>query len=259
MKFLFVDEFKEDKKTYKFYGLAAVLIDSSSYGRFKKGFYDRLKKLGWDTGVEIKGCYGFSSKKGDCSVSVEDRLEFVENLFELSKSGNKKYASVKVFHTFDIFHKLAIEKEMYLNLLEKIFSKLPKGTASGNKNGKNNILVFLDSNSVLDMKNISERSEAALKRRNLLLVEKCVDLVSGNNTPGIIFADHVAYFLHNYIKTSDFNEQNKEKIKTLMGKFSEESISDQEQKELNSYIISIKKQQKSVSLLSALKKMVFVK
>ena len=42
MKLLFVDEFKKEKKTHKFYGLSVVLIDNSSYSRFKKGFYDKL-------------------------------------------------------------------------------------------------------------------------------------------------------------------------------------------------------------------------
>lgn len=259
MKLLFLDEFKEDKKDQRVYGLAAVLIDNSSYARFKKGFYEKLEKLGWDKKVEIKGHYSFSSSKGDLSISIEDRLKFVEKLFELSKTGSTKYASAKVYYTLDFFSESVKEADMYLKLLEKILKKLPKGNSNGNRNGKNNIMIFLDENKTLDIKYISEMSEKILNKKNLYLVERCMNVCSGNETPGIIFVDHVAYFVHNYLKTRNFNEKNSDRVKLLIDKFSEGKINEQELKELDSCGISIKKEIRSANLLKALKKMIYVK
>lgn len=258
MKLVFVDEFKEDKKNHRVYGLSMVLIDVSSYARFKKCFYVKLKELGWDEKIEIKGRYSFS-KKGDEKISVGSRLKFVEKLFELSKSSSDKYASAKVYYTLDLFPVSMTETEMYSSLLIRILKKLPKGLKSGNKNGKNNIIIFIDNNESINIRDISCKSEKILNERNLFLTERCINLCSGNDTPGIIFVDHVAYFVHNYIKTKSFNETNKERIKLLIGKFSEDVISSPEQKELENFIISFKKEQKSVDLLKALKKMIFIK
>jgi len=259
MKLLFVDEFKNNKKDSMFYGLVVALIDNSSYARFKKGFYDRLKKLGWDTKIEIKGRFSFSSTKGDKRIGVEDRLKFVETLFDLSKSSSNKYASAKVYYTLDVFPKSMSEMDMYSGLLYKILKKIPNGLKSGNKNGKNNVVIFLDSNDVLSIETISEQAEKILNSKNLFLIERCINFSSGNKTPGIIFADHIAYFIDNYLKTSAFNETNKEKIKLLISRFTDNSLSKAEQQELDNFMISFKKEQKSVGLLKALKKMTYVK
>jgi len=182
MKFLFVDEFKSIKKTNKFYGLVVVLIDNSSYSRFKRGFYERLKKIGWDTEIEIKGCFSFSSTKGDKKILIEDRLKFVEELFDLSKSSGNKYASAKVYYTLDVFPRSASEMDMYSDLLYRILKKIPNGLKNGNKNGKNNLVIFLDSNTALNIEAISEQSEKILSGKKLFLVERCIDFCSGNKT-----------------------------------------------------------------------------
>ncbi len=259
MKLLFIDEFKNNKKGSIFYGIVAVLIDNSSYAKFKKGFYDKLKELGWDTKIEIKGCFCYSSKKGDEKIGVEERLKFVENLFEMSKTSSKKYASAQIYYTFDIFPKSNSEMDMYSILLYKILKKFPKGAKSGNKNGKNNMIIFLDNNNDLDIKIISEESERILNTRNIFLVERCVNFSSGNDTPGIIFADHISYFIDNYLKTGIFNENNKERIKYLINKLFENNITESERKELDSFTISLKKESKSMDLLKVLKSMIYIK
>ena len=259
MKFIFVDEFKEFKKTHKFYGLVAILIDNSSYMRFKKGFYDKLKKLGWNKEIEIKGRYSFSATKGDRSVSVEDRLKFIESIFELSESGNKKYASAKVYYTFDIFPEKKLEAQMYSELFRRILSKIPSGTKKGNKNGNNNMVIFLDSNKDLDIESISDMVEGILSRKNLFLIERCIDFCSGNKTPVILFANYVAYFLNNYFKVRVFNEANKERIKFLINKLTHNNTTDDENKEVKRFIISLEKERKSRNILTALKTMNYVK
>lgn len=259
MRIFFVDEFKNSKKTHEFYGLSAVLIDNSSYAKFKKGFYNKLEKLGWNKELEIKGCHSFSSTKGDLNVSIENRLKFVENLFELSKTGSGKYASAKVYYTLDLFPKSTPETEMYLSLLKKILGKIPSGVKKGSGNGKNNVIIFLDENKSLDIKEISEQAEKVLSEKKLFLIERCVNFSSGNDTPGIIFADHVAYFIDNYLKTNNFNEKNKSRLKFLIDKFYKNEITQIELKEFGNFINSLEKEQKSVKLLIALKKMIYVK
>lgn len=259
MKLLFVDEFKDDKHSFKFYGLCAVLIDNSSYSRFKKGFYKRLEALGWDPGIEIKGRYSFSIKNGDTNIPIPERLKFVENLFELSKSSGEKYASAKVYFAFDFFPNTLNESNIYIDLLARILKRLPNGIKSGNKNGKNNICIFLDNNNSVNIKNVSEQSDFILCSKNLFLIERCVSLNSGNETPGIIFADHVAYFIQNLIKTSDFNDSNKECFKALMNRFSGGIITPSEQIQLDNFLISLDKEQKSANLLKALKIMTYSK
>jgi len=257
MKFLFVDEFKENRKNTEFYGLSAILIDNSSYSKFKNGFYSRLEELGWDPSIEIKGRYSFS-KKGDAKVSIEDRLKFVEKLFELSKSKNGKYASAQCFYTFNIFKKGIDEMTMYSDLLLRIFKKMPKGKKRDNKNGKNNIVVFLDSNNAINTVKMSDSIEKVVLDRNLCLVERCFFVDSGNKTPGIIFADHVAFFINKFFKTNRFNEKNSVRIKELLVKFSHGKFTEQEKAELKRFLISIKKEDKTVHLLSALKKLKYV-
>ncbi len=259
MKFIFVDEFKEFKKTHKFYGLVAILIDNSSYMRFKKGFYDKLKKLGWNKGIEIKGRYSFSATKGDRSVSVEDRLKFIESIFELSESGNKKYASAKVYYTFDMFSKNKSEAQMHFELFRRILSKIPSGTKKGNKNGNNNMVIFLDSNKDLDIESISNMAEEILSKKNLFLIERCIDFNSSNATPGILFADYVAYFINNYLKIRRFNNGNIKRIKELINKLTNNHITNNEKVELEQFINSLKKEHKSINLLKALKKMIYAK
>lgn len=259
MKLLFIDEFKENKKDFEFYGLSAILVDNSSYLRFKNGFYKKLKELGWDKEIEIKGRHSFSNTTGDTKVSVEERLKFVENLFELSKSGNEKYASAKVYYTLDGFPKKKAENEMYYDLFERILKKISKGSKDGNKNGKNNIAIFIDNNSSLDINFLTKIAEEKLKERELFLIERCISLSSGNDTPGIIFADHVAYFIHNYIKSGDFNDKSKERVKVLLSNLSNGTITSKDQEELNLYVNSFKKEKKSFDLLRSLKTMVYVK
>ncbi|MBD3359355.1 MAG: hypothetical protein GF365_01440 [Candidatus Buchananbacteria bacterium] len=259
MYLLFVDEIKEGKKDYEIYGLVAIYISNSSYGKFKKGFYAKLKSLGWNHAIEIKGRYSFSSSKGDKKISIEDRLIFVEKLFELSKTGSGKYAAAKVYYIFDIFRKGTSEQKMYGKLLAKILNKIPKGKKSGNKNGNNNIVIFLDKNDSINIKDVTNLVEDICDNRGLFLIERCFSIDSGNETPGIIFADHVAYFINNYFRVRAFNKKNKQYIQELLDKFSEKTLSDKEREYFLSLVRSIEKEDKTLKLLGALKKMIFVK
>lgn len=257
MYYLFVDEIKENRKDYEFYGLSAVLINNTSYQRFKTGFYKALSQIGWNQTMEIKGRYCFSRTKGDTDVSVEDRLVFVEELFELSQSGSGKYASAKCYYALDIFIKGQNEEVMYSDLLSRIVNKLPKNSKS-NKNGNNNVLIFLDNNDAVNVSNVSKVVKPLLEKRNLFMVERVHSVDSGNDTPGIIFADHLAYFISNYFKLSKFNKNTVDRVKELFNKVSNNKLNEKEIEEFNSYVISFKKEKTTIKLLSSVKKLVYV-
>jgi len=226
--------------------------------RFNKGFYEKIKELGWDKKIEIKGNYIYSNLKGDKNIPVKERLDFVEKLFELSKTSSERYAASKNYITFDIFPRNELENNMYINQLDKILNELPKGLKKGNRNGKNNIIIFIDNNNALNLLEITKKVKEILEKRNLYLIEKCVYVNSCNETPGIIFADFVGYFIHNYIKTTRFNSSNKDRFKLLLKKFSKNSINNQEKKEFDRFITSFKKEKKSSKLLMSLKKMIII-
>ncbi len=260
MRLLFVDEFKDcSNKEYNFYGLVFAVINNSSYARFKNGFYQKLHKLGWDVNKEIKGRFSYSAKKGDPNISVEDRLKFAEDLFELSYSDSKKSASAHIYHTWGVFEKTISEKEMYTTLFYKILNKLPKLSTAGHKNGKNNIIIFLDNNDVLDIKTLSRESAKILKTRNYFLIERCINFDSGNDTPGIIFADFIAYFIDNFFKTYKFNKENKEQIAELKSKLHNDTLTESEYGKLKTLIVSLEKEITSNKLLSVIKSIKFIK
>jgi len=258
MYLVFADEFKESRKNFEFYGLSVIYINNSSYQKFKKGFYKRLKELGWNPSIEIKGRYSFSSTKGDTNVSINDRLKFVEKLFDLSKSGSGRYASAQCYYSIGIYNKGTDEEEMYLDLLSKIIRKLPLGKKGGNKNGNNNVIFFLDRNDSIRPIKISDKVEQLCEQRRLFLIERPLSVKSGNETPGIIFADHVGFFISNYLKTNKFNRSTRPRFEKLLKKFSAGELSKEEKEEFLQYVISIRKEDRSVKLLRALKKMTYV-
>jgi len=258
MKYVFIDELKHTKKECDIYGLSFVIIDNSSYSKYKRGFYKHFNELGWDSKIELKGRYSFS-QKGDKNVPLEKRLEFVEKLFELSKSTSGKYSSAAVYYTVGVYKKNTTEEYRYHDLLTKIIKTLPKQNASQAKNGKNNLVFFIDNNDLLDINNLTCMIDSELQKKNLYLVERPIFVKSDNLTPGILFADHVAYFIDNYLKTSEFNEKNRIEFSKLINKYSNGTIDSNEVVQLDQFHISFEKETKSVDLLRLLKKMTFVK
>lgn len=259
MKLLFFDEFKHKKTDYMIYGLSGVFIDNSSYGRLKNGFASKLKKLGWDASIEFKGRHSFSSTKGDQAISIEERLQFVEELFTLSSSSGGSYAAATVYYSIERFSLETSESEMYCSILNKIVKHLPKASKGANKNGKNNIIVFVDRNDAIKMSDIYTSVSTGLSDRGYCQIEKVVSCDSSNDTPGIIFADLSAYFLDNYLKTRSFNESNIDVIKGLLTKLEKNTLSEDDMEKLESLTISINKERTSSNLLSSLKKMRIVR
>lgn len=258
MNLYFVDEFKNDIGEYISYGIVLVRINNASYSRFKKGFYNELRKLGWDEKIEIKGRYSFSSTKGDAKIPIVDRLNFVTNLFKLSSSSSGSYCSADVYYTFEVNKKPFIESDVYIRLLTKVIDKLSKGTKASNKNGKNNSLIFMDQNRSVNYKLLNDAVEASLAGRGLQMIEKCIMIDSDNKSPGIIFADHIAFFVSNYFKTKEYNEFKINKIKELLMKNEKEPLTTAEDEELHQFIISYRKEKKSSHLLSSLKKFRYI-
>ncbi len=258
MKLFFVDEFKEDKAFTRFYGIVLVCIDNSSYRRFKNGFLKKLQEIKWDIKHEIKGRCVYSTKTGDATVPVDERLNFTEKLFELSSSSSGKYSSAKVYYTFDVFKKEVSENLMYSQLLCKLIDNLPRISKASIKNGKNNAVLTIDRNNSIDLQYLSNQISKCLEARNYFMIEQCYSVDSNNYTPGIIFADHVAYFIQNYFKTSVFNENNMPRIKELISLLEKNQLKFTEQSELEKYMINIRKEKQSVKLLTSIKSMHYI-
>jgi len=260
MKYIFIDEIKKEDSDFAFYGLVLVVIDNASYAKFKAGFYNIFEKLGWDKKIELKGRYSFS-KKGDKNISIDDRLDFVGNLFDLSKSGGGKYASAQIFYSMKYFDKKETEMDKYSFLLKKILNKLPKANKKDNKNGKNNIVFFIDNNHELDLHTLSTMIGEVLDARGYKLVERIISVDSDNYTPGIIFVDHIAYFINNFLNLSEFNEKDSvvKDYKNLVEKLMNDAISESELKKLKTYLNNRKKEKTTLKKLRLLKKMEFIK
>ena len=72
MKLIFIDEVEQPQKSVGFFGVGALIIDSSFYRGLRSGVEEALEDANWDPDTEFKGRYLFSSSLGDVSVSIEN-------------------------------------------------------------------------------------------------------------------------------------------------------------------------------------------
>lgn len=117
MKFLFMDEVTHPQKNLNFLGIGAILIDSANYVKFKENFYEAFNELGWNPNIEFKGKYLFS-RKGDSSVSVEKRIDFIRKITESSKAQRNARYTFYFAYTFE-----GNDTENYSLLLTSIFKR----------------------------------------------------------------------------------------------------------------------------------------
>lgn len=253
MQHLFIDEFKNKEDGINVYGLSAVYVNNSHYSKIKSGLQENLETIRWNLEIEKKGRHTYSSTKGDTTVNIEDKISFLNNIFKLSKSGSGKSSSLKIIYAFGIFNEHASEFLMYSCLFKEVLKKLPK--ASDKKNGKNNIAIFLDKNNSINVSEITEIAETACNERNLYLFERCFLVDSGNLTPGIMYADHIAYCIQNIFKVKEFNDNNLPKFKELLDKWESKMITPEEKKELEKYANNYQKEGQMLNVLSSIQNM----
>lgn len=182
MKFVFVDEIECSGKNAQFFGLGAVIINSNSYHKFKEHFESCFNKLRWNKDIEFKGKYLFS-KKGDNTVSVEKRIDFVKDLvigFNASKNARLNCLFCRSYTGTD--------EAAYLGLLEKIVNKI-KRDGSGHKSV---VGYFIDANNKIDKKKIIEIVDSK-KLKGVSIFERPFFVDSDNYVPGVIAVDVFCY------------------------------------------------------------------
>jgi len=259
MKFLFVDEFKPGGSSgaNKLYGISIVMIDSAYYTTYKRGFEKEFEKLGWTKEKELKGRYTYSKAVFE-NITIEQRINFTEELFKLSSSKSGKSKHISIYVCFDYFAKDFEEHDIYIDLLSRIFKKICKPINS--KLGKNLIAFLLDDNEVVT-KRVSEAEFYNLVAEKLhkkwIIFEKPLFIRSSSLSPGLIFADFVSYFHQNFIDTRRFFNATKNRFLELLSK-EESQLTPEERQELGKYITNYKKQKQSSRIITILKEVIYV-
>ena len=216
MKFLFIDETEQ----LGYFGVSLIWMDSTKYSSIRKNILDSITGGNWSIDLEFKADCIFSSKKGDKSVTIEDREKIATKIIKSNVSNSN--AKIKCFFAY---RKGKKDVEGYKKLLEEILSKIPK--ANNAKLGKNLVVVFFDQLGF--GKKDKEKIFSALRRsllykKKYAITEHPVEVSSSNQTPGILLADQVAficmwYSLNDKVKDkeeTDIKRQKNEYIKSLV-------------------------------------------
>lgn len=188
MKLIFVDEVY-GSKSKDFFGLGVLVTDSSKYAPIRNSFYKTLEAHGWPDDREIKGKYCFSRDPEDTGKTPEEMIALSKDL-----TGNlmsKRFARAELLFAFG--HK-PYSVDQYIHLLTAAISKIARPQSK--KNGKHLATCSLDdfSNLRANEKTISAATAVALMERGYCLIEETVTTVkSSNRTPGILYADLLAY------------------------------------------------------------------
>jgi len=196
MQFIFIDEIECAHKSPKFFGLGAAVFNSYSYPKYKESFSKEFKKLKWNSAIEFKGKYLFS-KDGDDSVSIDNRISFVE---AIAKETNAQSNS-RLNFIFSSNQGGNSEKN-YLNLLGNLVKKI-KSAKAGHKAL---MAYFVDDNEKIGKQKIIQCIET---NSNGIVFERPFFVDSGNDTPGIITVD-----ILNYLKSwIELNPKNDDQLK----------------------------------------------
>jgi len=185
MKLFFFDEIEFQQKAPGFFGVGLFIINSSFYRGIKTQYTKTLQSAGWSATQEFKGRYLFS-QAGDASVSVEQRIALVREI--VSGTTARKNARAQFFFAYNLNGR---SEANYLSLIEALIVKSPR--APNAKGDKNVALVIYDQTQLVTPGKVSAVSEPALAKRGCMQLEVPSPLPSGNDTPGLIYADTLAY------------------------------------------------------------------
>ncbi len=187
MLFVFVDE-TSDSKFKNYFGLSVVTINYTKYPKVKTEFQKILKKSKWDESIEFKGSCLFSTKSGDTTVSVEERIEIAEKVIDLNIS--KANARMN-FHYLK--HQVSPKEhgKEYLRLLPLLLNKgIPKAPSGA---GKNMVSIHFDYRSDIDIKQLREAVTSILQNKDYVIFEEPQMTTSNFNTVGLLYADIIGY------------------------------------------------------------------
>ena len=164
MKFIFIDETSNNKKNPNFYGICGVCIDEKHYPGFAREVTKCFKDAGWNTEIEFKGSYLFSTSRGDPNVNVDARIDMVDKIIALNIA--EKNAKLKAVFAWNEARDTA---DNHLFLVKQVLCKL---LPSINKNRKEKpCLVLADRNDKILQRALWETVNDTLADRNYCLVE----------------------------------------------------------------------------------------
>lgn len=194
MKFIFIDE-TGSSRVKDFFGVGVVSIDSTYYSSLRQSYWDVLRRYQWQEGTEFKGAYMFSSKKGDLSVGISDRINMVSEMAESSFADQN--SRMKVAFGWNEGGK---STENYLALVKRALSNSWILNRPQKKGGKHLCVVYVDYDTLHSQKRTQEELVSTIKDavrdRGYMLVEDVVTSVhSTYYSVGISYADLISYLL----------------------------------------------------------------
>jgi len=214
MKIVFVDEIQQTQKNNEFFGVGAIIIDSAFYKDFKAAFQKSFQKLGWDGNEEFKGKYLFS-QKGDDSVPIDKRIDFVREIVKISTVNT--YARYSFVFSYNFASR---SEENYMQLLSKIIKSIP--TSSNLKRDKPVVMVIYDNCDEFDIRHVDDAILKNLKK-GLVLFERSFCIGSDNRTCGIVTVDILSY-LKSWIELSSDKVSMPETLFSNVGKRDTEKL-----------------------------------
>lgn len=193
---IFIDETGDDKfKNY--FGVNLVLIDSKNYGIIKNGFQKILSKFSWDSDIEFKGSYIFSSNKGNKNISIDDRVNMVKEIVDLTHSNKNSKVQFFFADCYDAIDK----KSRYIEIVGELLNKaLNKPKLMGDKNL---VSITCDFRQDTKLTDINKIALPVISKKGYQLFEDVCIVSSNNNTIGILLADIIGYLLSRYRTVSN--------------------------------------------------------
>lgn len=164
MKLIFIDETSNKKKKPDFYGVCGVCIDETHYPGFAREITKCFNDAGWNTEIEFKGSYLFSSSKGDPDVPVDTRIDMVDKIIALNIA--KKNAKLKAVFAWNEARDVA---ENHLLLVEQVLYKLLPSIA--NRRREQPCVVLADRNEKISQQELWKTVSDILTGRNYCIVE----------------------------------------------------------------------------------------
>lgn len=198
MKLMFVDETEQ----CGCFGVSLVCIDSTKYSVIAKNILNALNEKSWSLDKEFKSTCIFSSSNGDLNIEIEARKEIAEKIIQTNVSESN--ARVKCYFAF---LRGAKNPANYKKLLEKIFSKITRANTANQ--GKNLIGLYFDELSYSGRdREVIISSTTKLLDKGYFIIEHPSEIKSSNITPGVLFADHIAFIsLWNKLNSTERNQE----------------------------------------------------
>ena len=197
MKIIFIDETKNIGGE-KFMGVCIAVVDSSKYPALIEEYLELFMALGWNKKQEFKGRFLFS-EKGDRSISIDKRIEFVKKLISLNVG--KKNARWQV--TFCCNKDGQDDKNRIILTRRALQGVLP---SRGKQKAKDPVVVFFDEDKSMKDLEWNDAIFPILNERGYCPVEGISKLSFDYRHVGIVLVDVLAYLAGWHCVAADFEK-----------------------------------------------------